>query len=155
MAYPGVPRQNRVDDVVEELLDDIPAYTATSEIEVGNPWDELLGKRGFSDVEARTFDHCREWTIESIVGYVFPLSCSPSSLADEGREAFEVVVRDYLSKLGSELFITERQSQSVGERESRLRACRDPRSARLYPHTDSLPTVKTFPRGVLVALSGD
>jgi len=95
------------------FFEDIPGRNDQSEIEYEDPWDELLRECGYSAVESRSFEHCREWTVESIVGYVFTLSFSPSSLASDELEAFAEVVRERLSELGSEPFHMKRQYRSL------------------------------------------
>ncbi|WP_336038017.1 class I SAM-dependent methyltransferase [Halobacterium yunchengense] len=95
------PWQDAVYDAVTEHLEDVPERTGP--VDYDDPWDELVADHGFRDVETRTFDLEREWTVEDAVGYVFSLSyCAPDDFGDE-QAAFADDVRDRLADFDAPL----------------------------------------------------
>jgi SAM-dependent methyltransferase len=86
--------QDAVYEVVATHLDDPPERTGP--VEYDEPYDDLLRRHGFAAVERATFASEREWTPDTVVGYLFSLSfCAPRHLADPA--AFTAAVRERLA----------------------------------------------------------
>ena len=95
--------QDGVYGIVAEYIDDLPDRTGPID-EYPNPWDELVAKFEFDDVEKHTAEFEREWTIDDVVGYLFTLSYStPETIGDE-KDALESDVRSLLAEDGRERF---------------------------------------------------
>ena len=100
----GAKWQDTVYEIADRYLEDLPERIGPGEVEYEDPWDEMLAERGFADVTVDFVEIEREWTVDSIVGYVFSLSyCSPGVFGDD-RQAFEADVRAALEDWGQSAF---------------------------------------------------
>lgn len=88
--------QAAIHDTATDYLGDVPERTGPVSYD-DDPWGELVAEHGFADVETRTFDLRREWSVEDALGYVFSLSfCAPASLGTD-QSAFAADVRERLA----------------------------------------------------------
>lgn len=89
--------QDAVYAVADQYVSELPERTGP--VEYDDPYDELLTREGFVDVETREWTVEREWTVDGVVGYVFSLSfCSPATVSEDARR-FEAALRDRLAEL--------------------------------------------------------
>ena len=107
--------QAAVYELVDEYLDDVPDRTGPVD-DYDDPWDETVAASQFDDVETATFEVERDWTVDSVVGYVFSLSfCSPATFGDD-RAAFESAVRDRLRGRDRETFVQNAEVTVISAR---------------------------------------
>lgn len=94
--------QDAVYAVVADYLDDPPERTGP--VEYDDPWHELLADHGFVETGEDRFSVERDWTADSVVGYLLTLSfCSPDVLGDRQAD-FERDVRQALADFDRETF---------------------------------------------------
>jgi SAM-dependent methyltransferase len=109
--------QDDVYALASEYVGNLPDRTGP--VEYDDPWDELIEGFGFTDVEVAVFESEREWDVESVVGYVLPLSyCSPATFG-EAKSTFEDDLRTRLDER-AERFVQDAEVTVIAGRKEPL-----------------------------------
>jgi len=103
--------QNVVHKLACEYLEGVPERTGPVE-KYENPYDELLMKSGFSNVQTWKTNFERKWTIDEIIGYLFSLSFCSAKMFGNEKKSFEEEVEARLQEYDSEPFI-QRNTETV------------------------------------------
>jgi trans-aconitate methyltransferase len=98
--------QRKIKEVIQSFLGETRRAGSGNYYTSKEPYIEMLKKNEFKDIQYKTISINREWSIQSIIGYLYSTSFSSRYLFGDRLKEFEETMKEELFKAnkGSEIF---------------------------------------------------